>query len=81
MLYVPAWTDDPQFTSVDFKNTQIRWVWKKQKENVRERGKSYKSDLTFKLCCFFLLTWLVVVDISKKENDDAEGDESSPPRQ
>lgn len=41
--------------------------------------KMCKSLLFFFFC--FGLTRLVVVDVSKQEEDDAEGDESSPPSQ
>lgn len=34
----------------------------------------------YNLLWSFGLTWLVVVDVSKQEKDDAEGGESSPPR-
>lgn len=81
MLYVPAWTDEPQFTSVDI-ITHTSEVTKEQ---------SYSSDLFHSLILAVLvlsehkhticfgLTWLVVVDVSKEEEDDAEGGESCPP--
>lgn len=39
MLYVPAWTDDPQFTSVDFTHTL------KVKQDTRGTKKRWNSDL------------------------------------
>lgn len=38
-----------------------------------------KSCISNLIICFGL-TWLVVVDVSKQEEDDTEGGESSPPR-
>lgn len=83
MLYVPAWTDDPQFTSVDFKKVkQVRMKGEK-KEEEKHNFWCFTipfDDIPFQLkFVVFWLTWLVVVDVSKQEEDDTEGGESSPP--
>ena len=69
MLYVPAWNDEPQFTSVDVKHTCYF--------NLIQASLVLTKHMHIIICLG--LTWLVVVDISKQEEDDAEGGESSPP--
>lgn len=87
MLYVPAWTDEPQFTSVDFKR-HLHEKCKKQKKKCKvhfdafysiyepEACYSNQSTAQFQLTpqnvCFWL-TWFIVVDVSKQEEDYTEG--------
>lgn len=88
MLYVPAWTDEPQFTSVDFKR-HLHEKWKKQKKKSKVHFDALYSIYT---CTFviltkvllssnlrsktygFWLTWFIVVDVSKQKEDYTEGD-------
>lgn len=86
MLYVPAWTDEPQFTSVDFKR-HLHEKCKKQKKkckvhvdafcSIYESEACYSNQSTAQLrskTYGFWLTWFIVVDVSKQKEDYTEGD-------